>query len=143
MISLLRAFPEEIEVDIARFYPGHDVAEFWRGQLSARKLDLFIRHLPEESATVRAARGTPWSELMYLLAYVADTVAFLRADYANTHGASSHPDPVNRPDTDEQRDNRDQVRSTHDALHSMISGHFTVDAPTSDGRPYEPEIETI
>lgn len=142
MIPLLRAYPEEIEADLARFYPGRDVGQFWRGEMTGRALGVLIRHLPEESATVRAMRGTPWSELMYLVAYLADTVAFSRADYVNTHGGNSRPDPVTRPDTAEQREQREAARDVHDALTAAMSGQFVVDAPV-DGRPYEPETETL
>jgi hypothetical protein len=110
--------------------------------MSARRLGVLIRHLPEDSATVRAVRGTPWSEQMYLLAYVADTVAYSRADYVNTHGGSSRPESVTRPDTADQRDQRDQVHDVHDALSAAMHGQFVVDAPT-DGRAYEPETETV
>lgn len=139
---MLRAYPEEIEADLARFY-GRDIGDFWRGELSGRALGVLIRHLPEDSATVRAMRGTPWSEFMYLAAYMADTLAFLRADYANTHGGSAHPEPVERPDTNEQRAEREHVRGVHDALSAAMHGQFVVDAPDDDGRSYEPEIETV
>jgi hypothetical protein len=141
-VSILRAYPEEVEADIARFYPGRDIGQFWRGDLSGRALGVLIRYLPEDSATVRAMRGTPWSELMYLLAHIADTVAYSRADYANVHGGKTRPEPVQRPDTAEQRDQRDHVRHVHDALTAAMGGTFVVDAPT-DGRRHEPETETV
>jgi len=140
---MLRAYPEEIEADIARYYPGRDIRQYWRGDMSARALGVLIRQLPDDSATVRAIRGTPWSDLTYLVAYLADTVAYSRADYINTHGGHATPEPVSRPDTDEQQANREQVRGVHDALGSMMHGQLVVDAPITDHRPYQPETETV
>lgn len=141
MIGLLCHFPEEIEADIARHYPGRDVAQFWRGAMSARTLSVLIRHLPEDSALVRAQRGTPWPEHMYLLATIADTVIYHRADYANVHGGQHRPRPVDRPVTAEEIEQREQVAQIQNAMHHLIRGDI-VDAPT-DGRRYEPDAETV
>lgn len=142
VIGLLRVYPEEIEADIARHYPGRDIGQFWRGELSARALSVLIRHLPEDSALVKAERGTPWPELLYMLANIADTVTYHRADYANVHGGQSRPTPVTRPPTAEDEEQRDQAREIHDALGHMMRGHLVVDAP-ADGRHYEPDVETV
>lgn len=73
--ALLLSYPEEIEADLVRFYPACDVGKFWRGEMTARRLWVLVSQLPEESATVRAQRGTHWSEQMYLLARLVDEVA--------------------------------------------------------------------
>jgi hypothetical protein len=122
VIGLLRAFPEEIEADLARFYPGRDIAQFWRGEMTGRALAVLIRHLPEDAALVKAQRGTHWSELMYLVAHIADTVAYARADYANAHGGSASPEPVPRPDSPDAEEDRQRVRHLHDALTDMMHG---------------------
>lgn len=138
--ALLAQYPDEIEADIARYYPGHDIADFWRGTMSGRKLAVLVRHLPEDSATVKAQRGSPWSDLMYLVAYLADTVAYSRADYLNAHGASARPTPVPRPQTEADRAEREQVHLVHDALVDMMHGHVPADAPSGDGRLYQPQV---
>jgi hypothetical protein len=141
-MALLRTFPEEIEADIARYYPGRDIAQYWRGDMTARALLVLVQHLPEDSATVRAQRGTPWSDLMYLVAHIADTVAFARADYANAHGGNARPTPLPRPDTVEAQQAREQTRQVHDALTSMMRGELDVSTVPSDGRVYAPATDT-
>lgn len=142
-MSLLSHYPEEIEADIARFYPGRDVGQFWRGEMSARALLVLIQHLPDDSATVKAQRGTPWSDLMYLVAYVADTVTFARADYANAHGGSVRPSTVPRPDTVDAQQERDETRQVHDALADMMRGQLDTATVPSDGRVYAPDTDIV
>ncbi|HEX5119855.1 MAG TPA: hypothetical protein VFW65_32110 [Pseudonocardiaceae bacterium] len=109
--------------------------------MSARQLAVLIRHLPEDSALIKAQRGTPWPELTYLLAYIADTVAFSRADYANVHGGHSRPTPVQRPPTADDLAEREQAAQLHDAFGHMMRG-TVIDAPT-DGRLYAADVETV
>lgn len=142
VIGYLQRFPEEIEADLARFY-GRDVAQYWRGEMSARALCVLIEHLPEESATVKAQRGTPWTELLYLVAHIADTVTFQRADYINAHGGSARPEPLPRPDTAEAQESRDHARRVHDALTDMMRGQLTIDAGPTDTSNYVPAVETV
>lgn len=143
MIALLSRYPEEVEADIARFYPGRDVAQYWRGDMSARALSLLVRHLPEDSATVKAQRGTPWTELMYLVAHVADTATYARADYITAHGGSAQPQAIPRPDTEQAQEDREQARHVHDALTDMMRGQHALEAAPSDGRTYEPAVDVV
>jgi pyocin large subunit-like protein len=111
--------------------------------MTPRALVTLIRHLPEDSATVKAQRGTHWSELMYLVAYIADTVTFARADYINAHGGNARPEPIQRPATVDDQETREQSRVVHDVLVDMMRGRLIVDAPEGDGRVYEPSVDVV
>lgn len=136
MITLLRHFPEEIEADILRYYPGQDVAHWWQGvlsyvgdeeaemeaprlRLSSRRLALMIEHLPEDSATWKARRDDRWTEATHLLAYIGDQVHFMRADAQAIGGAESpmKPERLPRPgDEETTEDAREVSKSLHDYL---------------------------
>jgi len=119
VITLLRHFPEEIEADILRYYPGQDVAHWWQGVLSSRRLALMIEHLPEDSATWKARRDDRWGELLHIMAYLADNVAFLRADAQKIGGVENpmKPERLPRPGDEETVENAREVsKSLHDHL---------------------------
>jgi hypothetical protein len=141
--TLLRHFADEVEADLARFY-GLDVGDYWRGTLSARRLWVLVSQLPDDAATVKAQRGTPWPDLLYLVARLADEVAYGRAEWANAHGAHVQPQPVPRPgDADTVRDEREQVRGVHDALTGMMRGDVVLALPSGDAEPLPPSEEVI
>lgn len=142
-MGLLARYPEEIEADIARYYPGRDIGQYWRGEMTARALAVLVQHLPEESATVKAQRGTPWTELMYLVAHIADTATYARADYITAHGGSARPETIPRPDTEEAQEDREHARQVHDALGDMMRGQLALDAAPGDGRAYEPAVDVV
>lgn len=132
-----------MEADLARFY-ALDVGEFWRGTLSARRLWVLVTQLPDDAATVKAQRGTPWPDLLYLVARVVDEVAYSRAEWANAHGGHVQPQPVPRPgDADTTREGREQVRGVHDALTGMMRGQLPLALPPGDSPPEPPSEEVI
>jgi len=51
--GLLNEFGGEIEADLLRFYRV-DLLDYHRGSLSLRRLGVLIKHLPADSALVRA-----------------------------------------------------------------------------------------
>lgn len=123
---MLQTYPDEVEADLARFY-GLDIADYWRGTLSARRVWTLVTHLPEDAATAKAQRGNHWSEQMYLLAHLVDVVAFHRAEWANSHGAKLQPTPVTRPgDIETAHAEREQSKGLHDALRDMMTGGVPV-----------------
>ncbi|NEA37795.1 hypothetical protein [Streptomyces sp. SID11385] len=106
----LDAFAEEhaeaLEADLLRHF-GLDLLDWHRDErsrLSSRRLALLIRHLPRDSATVRATEGeaAEWSVTDYLLAAVVDHLAAANWMFSlvNSDGESEQPDmpePVPRP----------------------------------------------
>jgi hypothetical protein len=50
----LRLYGEELEADLA--FRGHDLLDFYRGKMSARRLVTLVKGLPPDSATAQAAR---------------------------------------------------------------------------------------
>lgn len=111
-----------------RYYPGQDVAHWWQGDLSSRRLLLMIEHLPEDSATWKARRGDRWSESTHILAYMADHVVFMRAEAQGEGGM--RPKPLPRP-TDELEP-EGQARSMHDYL---MRNQEKPEERNSGGRP--------
>lgn len=76
---LLEEHGEAVEWDLARYWPGRSLLELYRGEMSWRELRVFLRYLPQDSATARAVRGsTPeeeaWTLDRQLLATIADAV---------------------------------------------------------------------
>jgi hypothetical protein len=91
-------FPEAVEADIAHYYPGRSVAQFWRGEMTLRALRVLVANLPPDSATTRAIRGHAWTDRDYMLADLLDTVRYHRVEWATSRGAKpGKPKPVNRP----------------------------------------------
>lgn len=73
-MALVVEYHEELEIDLA---PQVDLLDFWRGRLSARRLELLIRHLDPSSATFQAidpeaAAEASWAVTDYLLAHLID-----------------------------------------------------------------------
>ncbi|QNO12676.1 tail assembly chaperone [Arthrobacter phage Tweety19] len=71
LVRLLREDSDVVEADLQRFY-GVDLADFWRGELSIRRLSVLISKLPADSATVaKASDLSPgWDVHAFLLADV-------------------------------------------------------------------------
>lgn len=97
-----------------------DVADWWRGVLSSRRLVVLVRHLTEESATKRAM-GDGWSMTDHLLVSVVNEQRLARADYAAAHGESVKPTLIPRPGELSAEEQRQQSRDVHDALMSMVA----------------------
>jgi len=52
LVALLRDDADVVEADLQRFY-GVDLAAYWRGELSLRRLSVLVSRLPADSATAR------------------------------------------------------------------------------------------
>jgi hypothetical protein len=79
------------------------VAEYWRGEITLRKLRVLVEGLPPNGALARAAAGHHWQHSDYLLADLVDTMARLVTDFRNANRAEKtppqpYPDPVWRPE---------------------------------------------
>lgn len=56
-----------VEADLQRFYRV-DLADYWRGELSPRRLSVLVEQLPAESATARKLSGADgWNRLEFLV----------------------------------------------------------------------------
>ncbi|URN11373.1 hypothetical protein LUW77_03525 [Streptomyces radiopugnans] len=93
---------------MARYWPGRSLLELYRGGMSWRELGVFVRHLPPDSATARAIRGsTPeedaWTLDRQLLAAVVDAQRENTFAMVKLHGdpkatrRMKPPDPIERP----------------------------------------------
>lgn len=84
------------------YAPRDPVAEFWRGEISLRKLRVMVEGLPPDGATARAASGHHWRHLEFMVAHLLDETARLRVDFGNANReekapAREYPEPVWRP----------------------------------------------
>ncbi|MGH3439978.1 MAG: hypothetical protein ACRDRN_26485 [Sciscionella sp.] len=120
VVQLLRYFPEEVEAGLAS-YPGRDVAQWWRGEMSSRLLLVLIEGLPPDSAYQRARwTGDRWDERTHILAYIADNAAFARREQQGEDSTWS-PTSLPRPGDDEVRDEgREDIRAVHDLLFASL-----------------------
>lgn len=75
-----------------------DLADYWRGRLSARRLRVLIERLPEQAVTLRVLdERSAWTTGDYLLALVADRLADLAWLYVEAHRAKTARNPKPRP----------------------------------------------
>lgn len=81
-----------MEADLCRFYDV-DLVDFYRGTLSARKLGVLIRHLPADSALVRALCDgrPPWSTTDTLLADLWALTARANSEEGSLPDDFDHP----------------------------------------------------
>jgi len=117
VVALLRLFPEEIEADLLS--RQIDIADWWRGEMTSRRLWVLIEHLPETSATAQARRGDRWPEWTHILALVTDQLTFLRAEVQAGLGAKTpmKPKPLPRPrDEEERAEQQGAARNVRDYL---------------------------
>lgn len=71
---------------------------------------VLVKHLPEESSFVKAGREDHWPEQTHMLAYIADNIAFYRAEFAKSNGANpSNVKPIPRPS--ETKDKEQQIEA--------------------------------
>ncbi len=89
---------------MARYWPGRSLLELYRGEMSWRELRVFLRHLPQDSATARKINpDNAWSLDQQLTAAAVDGINFLGALtlYVNgdpkSRGKFKPPEPVDRP----------------------------------------------
>ncbi|MFJ2515625.1 hypothetical protein ACIPEL_36410 [Streptomyces griseoviridis] len=91
-----------------RYWPGRSLLELYRGEMSWRELRVFLKHLPWDSATARAIRGsTPeedyWTPDRQLLASVVDAQREQTYVTVKLHGDPKKtrrlkpPEPIQRP----------------------------------------------
>lgn len=98
---------EELEADLL---PEHDLLDVWRGNLSWRRLELLIRHLPQGGATVR--KIAPDVAAMADWTHEAEVAATHFDAYMQVHFKS--PKPYPRPATVAAERRRTEAR--HAAL---------------------------
>ncbi|MEU6589700.1 hypothetical protein ABZ923_10820 [Streptomyces sp. NPDC046881] len=86
-----------------------DLLDWHRGRLSSRRLAVLVRHLPQDSATLRELHGeaADWSVTDYLLAAVVDQLAEANWMFATVNRDEDaepleYPKPVPRPGTAER-----------------------------------------
>lgn len=104
LAHFLREHGEAIEWDMAHYWPGRSLMELYRGEMSWRELRVFLRYLPQDSATARAMDpDNAWTREQHLLALLGDQASFLSAltVYVNSdpkkRGQFRAPDPIERP----------------------------------------------
>lgn len=108
-----------------RFY-GIDIGDFWRGDMSLRRLRVLVQALPAESATYRAAQGNNYGEAEYLLHHIANSLkVYTEAQYPAAHGAKDLgefvPLPVPNANAEREVAEIEAARPTREAVHAMFS----------------------
>ncbi|MFG3140757.1 hypothetical protein ACGFZA_31700 [Streptomyces sp. NPDC048211] len=84
-------------------YTGRDpIAEYWRGEITLRKLRVLVEGLPPTGALGRAITGSPWGTVEYQLAELLDRVGRMEIDFRNANRAEKspqqeYPDRIPRP----------------------------------------------
>ncbi|WSF37192.1 hypothetical protein OG625_15595 [Streptomyces sp. NBC_01351] len=86
-------------------YYGKDLLDWHRGELSSRRLQVLIKHMPRDSAVNRELFGeaADWSVTDHLLAATVDHLAaanwmFSVVNAAEDSDQPDAPEPVPRPD---------------------------------------------
>jgi len=108
---LLVDYEDDIEADLARFYPrdADQLEAFWDGRLSWRRLWVLVSRLPRDAATVIATLGpeqAAWSTEVELLAKAVDELAVGNWLFASANRGKApeppRPEPISRPFDDDQ-----------------------------------------
>ncbi|MCQ8187440.1 DUF5361 domain-containing protein [Streptomyces rugosispiralis] len=88
---------EALEADLLRYY-GVDLLDWHREALSSRRLAVLVRHLPPDSAFVRAREGeaAEWGLTDHLLAAVVDHLAIANWMFASAN-RDEYADPPEAP----------------------------------------------
>ncbi|AWZ09662.1 MULTISPECIES: hypothetical protein [unclassified Streptomyces] len=86
-------------------YYGKDLLDWHRGELSSRRLQVLLKHLPRDSSLNRELFGeaADWSVTDHLLAAAVDHLAAANWMFASVNTAEDDdppdpPEPVPRPD---------------------------------------------
>ena len=99
---------------MARYWPGRSLLELYRGTLSWRELRVFLRHLPEDSATHRSIRPKTadeefWNPDRHLYASTIDAIrentyalVKLQGDPKKTRRLKP-PKPIPRPGVEQPK----------------------------------------
>lgn len=100
---LVEEHAEALEADLLRYY-GVDLLDWYRGELSSRRLATLVRQLPRDSAFRLAQEGeaAQWSLTDHLLAAVVDHLAIANWMFAcvnrdEDEAPPEPPQPVPRP----------------------------------------------
>lgn len=99
LFATVDQFHEELEFDFAE--RGWDLLDFWRGKITLRALAVRIKHLPRESAFVRAVVGGPHYTDTDVLLIVADILAGANWQRGGDKDAP-RPKPFPRPGDDKR-----------------------------------------
>jgi hypothetical protein len=84
-------------------YHGRDpIAEFWRGEITLRKLRVMVEGLPPDGALARKLAGHHLQYGDFRMADLVDVLSRLRVDFVNANraekaAAQPYPEPVFRP----------------------------------------------
>lgn len=96
-----------VEADLQRFYHV-DLADYWRGELSPRRLSILIEQLPPTSATARRyAKADGW-----------DLHAFLLADLFHAFTGEIHPSRPKPQGTSRYSELRARLEAQKARLHT-------------------------
>lgn len=132
--------PTAIEADIAQYYPGRRIAEFWRsvglrrtGEMTPRELIVLVTELPDESRFKRQ-RSTAWTLIERLVAASINISHSMREDYRNAHGVDYDYTPVTPPElAHEQRAREARERAAIErrqlartVIDRMLSGQLRI-----------------
>ncbi|MEW1568322.1 hypothetical protein AB0454_35760 [Streptomyces sp. NPDC093509] len=97
-------------------YPGRDpIAEFWRGEITLRKLRVMVEGLPPDGATARAVAGHHWRHLEFMVAQMLNETVRMRVDFGNANRAEKapaqeYPEPVWTPTQPSKKQKAKKVR---------------------------------
>lgn len=115
--GFLEEYGEAVEWDMARYWPGRSLLELYRGEMTWRELRVFLRYLPQDSATARAVNpDNAWTLDQHLQAMVADSVRELTHLTLLVHsdpkkrGRIKPPEPLPRPGMEPRRRKGNVIR---------------------------------
>lgn len=94
---LVGEFPDEVEGSLQATYHKDPIAEFLRGEITMRALVVLVRCLPTDSALSRAANGTDWRNVEYILHDIDSLLRHVRVDMAAWATKKKQPNPTLLP----------------------------------------------
>jgi len=126
---------------VARYWPGRSLLELYRGEMSWRELRVFLRHLPPDSATARAVRGSSpeeeaWTLDRQLLASAVDAIREGTFAAVKLHGDPKRtarlqrPDPIPRPGVQPRQSNVIRFGGRHGSGAAQLAQVFGRPAAT-------------
>lgn len=114
LLHFLEEYGEALEWDIPHYWPGRSLLELYRGEMSWRELRVFLRYLPEDSATHRAVHPKTqdeqfWTADRHLYATIIDAVREGTYAQVKLHGDPKKtkrmkpPKPIPRPGVEQPK----------------------------------------
>lgn len=94
---LVGDFPDEVDGSLQAAYRRDPLAEFLRGEITMRALRTLVKCLPTDSALSRAANGTDWRDLEYILHDIDSLLRHVRVDMAAWATKKKQPNPTLLP----------------------------------------------